>query len=71
MVGWFPLVVIGSATLLAGMVSLLLPETLGAGMPDTIEEAERRSCVARGMINTRKRKAEQEQRLNVAQSEHV
>lgn len=35
-----PLVIFGSATVLAGIVSFILPETQGMKLPDTVEEAE-------------------------------
>ena len=38
--GPLPLCVFGAVTLLAGTLSLMLPETLGHALPDTIEEGE-------------------------------
>ena len=35
-----PLFVFGSSSVLAGILSLLLPETQGRGMPDTIQDGE-------------------------------
>lgn len=37
---FLPLTVFGSFALLSGVVSLLLPETLGCDLPDTISQAE-------------------------------
>lgn len=37
--------IVGVSTLLGGTLCLLLPETLGTVIPDTIEEAEKRTCV--------------------------
>lgn len=37
---FLPLTVFGSFALVAGMLSLFLPETLGCDLPDTISEAE-------------------------------
>lgn len=48
------MVILGVATILSGIVCLLLPETLGAGIIDTVEEAEKRTCV----IDLLKRKLE-------------
>ena len=36
----FPFLVFGSCSFLAGILTLLLPETLGAKLPETIEEGE-------------------------------
>jgi hypothetical protein len=36
----FPLVVMGSACVSAGLVAFWLPETAGRGMPDTVVQAE-------------------------------
>ena len=35
---WMPMVIMGSCSILGGLLSLLLPETLGALLPETIEE---------------------------------
>ncbi|OWF34554.1 solute carrier family 22 member 15-like [Mizuhopecten yessoensis] len=35
-----PLIIFGSASIAAGLIALLLPETLNKDLPDTIEEAE-------------------------------
>lgn len=35
-----PLVVFGGFSMIAGFLSLLLPETLGCNLPDTLSEAE-------------------------------
>lgn len=35
-----PLIVFGAFAFISGVLSLKLPETLGANLPDTIEEAE-------------------------------
>jgi len=35
-----PMIVLGCIVLVAGIVSLLLPETLGSHMPQTLEDAE-------------------------------
>jgi OCT family organic cation transporter-like MFS transporter 4/5 len=35
-----PLLLFGVVSFVAGMLSLLLPETLGARLPDTVEELE-------------------------------
>jgi len=35
-----PMMVFGSFSLASGLMSLLLPETLGSNLPDTIQEAE-------------------------------
>lgn len=37
---FLPLTVFGSFALVAGLMSLILPETLGCDLPDTISEAE-------------------------------
>ena len=35
-----PLIVFGGCSLIAGVLSLLLPETLGHNLPETIQEGE-------------------------------
>lgn len=36
-----PLLIFGSTSFVAGLLALLLPETLNVKLPDTIKEAER------------------------------
>ena len=36
-----PFVILGCVAVLAGLLAMLLPETMGRKLPDTIEEAER------------------------------
>ena len=36
-----PFVILGCVAVLAGLLTMLLPETMGRKLPDTIEEAER------------------------------
>ena len=39
-----PLILFGVVTLIGGLLTLLLPETLGSKLPDTIAEAEDLGC---------------------------
>ena len=37
---WLPMIVMGSSAICGGLLSLLLPETLGTQLPETLEDTE-------------------------------
>ena len=37
---WMPFLVMGGASALGGLLSLLLPDTVGSPLPDTMEDVE-------------------------------
>ncbi|XP_021447135.2 solute carrier family 22 member 6 isoform X1 [Oncorhynchus mykiss] len=43
-VPWLPGFIYGVAPILSGVVAIYLPETLGAPLPDTIQDVDERSC---------------------------
>ncbi|XP_037786514.1 organic cation transporter protein-like [Penaeus monodon] len=45
LISWAPSVVFGAASLVIGLATVALPETLGMALPDTIADLEERDCV--------------------------
>ncbi|XP_042889424.1 solute carrier family 22 member 6-like, partial [Penaeus japonicus] len=71
---WAPSVVFGVASLIAGLATLALPETLGVALPDTIAHLEERDSGATSsccncMRRTSEKKEQQATKLCIEKEE--